>query len=247
MLEVLDMDPSRFDLSTTSFAITRLTSDRPREIRSGLDLSTTGFVIGLAVAFLTSNKSYRRSLAFDNPRGGLAKPLTGLFVASWPSTAPHLTSATTFFIFVFAGEALTALALAITFFNGEGPRCLWRVLDLTASGISGVCYGSALCGVYVLCSGVPVLFIGLLHGSFSVWPCFLARVLALLMVGQFAPTVEMLPYKRAGFKFHPEFRRKSSKCKGNRPPCTSTVVDTSPVSIGVPATTATLGFYCLSF
>ncbi|GFY94495.1 hypothetical protein Acr_09g0009410 [Actinidia rufa] len=94
MLEVLDLDPSRFDLSMIGFIVTRRTFDRPR----------------------------RRPLAFDRPR---------LDVAPWPSTtlvmaSPNLRHCSLAFIVVFVGEALTTLALVMTFFNREGSRRLWR-------------------------------------------------------------------------------------------------------------------------
>ena len=72
------------------------------------------------------------------------------------------------FIFVFAGEALTALALVPTFFDGDGPRRLWRVL--------WICCVVACMLCVVMCKGIfgvdysVVLFVGLLRGSFFVWP-----------------------------------------------------------------------------
>ncbi|GFZ09571.1 DNA-binding bromodomain-containing protein [Actinidia rufa] len=89
----------------------------------------------------TSNRPRRCSLAFDRPsriRSGLNLSLA---VAPWSSTALavallNLCRRSLVFIIVFAGEALMALALAMTFFDGEGHRRLWHVLDLglSASG-----------------------------------------------------------------------------------------------------------------
>ncbi|GFZ10991.1 hypothetical protein Acr_22g0003890 [Actinidia rufa] len=139
MLEVLDLDPSRLDLSTTSFVVNRLTSDRLhcrspdlRRIKSGLD----------------SNSPRRCSPDLRQA----SSSLLGLRQPSWWPLQTSTTTSSPFFIFVFVREALTVLALTKVFFDGDEPRRLWRVWDIAASVVSVVCCGS-VCGV---CCGFVV-------------------------------------------------------------------------------------------
>ncbi|GFY84507.1 hypothetical protein Acr_03g0012810 [Actinidia rufa] len=129
MLEVLDLDPSRFNLSMTGFVVTRWTSDRPRRRSLAFD-RPHGIRSILYLSFIvtrrTSNRLHSR---LPDLRHALSSPFGLHQLSQWP----RLTSATAFFIFVFTEEALTALALETTFFDRERPRRLWRVLDIAAS------------------------------------------------------------------------------------------------------------------